>query len=186
MRHLTAVALFLSLVSTAASAQTKPNFSGTWILDLARSSVTPRAELEPETLVVAQTDKELRFQRQVADERTTQVVLFDYPTATGTGSTGGITGIRASWKDERLILTGWAETPASRRSRSANKSRPSPLPSLDPSSVPRAEPMSILSWSLENGGQTLTIQGLAFRVWTEPGGDRVTEELRAKWVYKKQ
>jgi hypothetical protein len=174
MKHLAAAVLFLLLIPVAVSAQDKPNFSGTWALDVARSSVTPSPErpLEPETLVVTQTEKELRFERRVAGETTKQVVLFDHPVITSDGPSGAIEGIRGSWKHDVLVLTGWAET------------RP-PIPSLSPPSSPRLEPASILTWALIDGGKTLTVQGLAFRVWLEATGEKVTEEVRATWVYRK-
>jgi hypothetical protein len=188
MNHL-AAALLLLLVPSAAFAQTEPNFSGTWILDVARSSIMPRPELpiEPETLIVVQSGKELRWERQVAGETTKQAVLFDYPTATRNQRSDAIGAIQASWKQDVLILTGLAETPESQRSRRANKGRPpSPIPSLRPSFTPRVEPASILTWALSDGGKTLTIQGMAVRKWSETNGDKVSEEIRSRWVYRRQ
>lgn len=188
MKHLAAVVFFLWFLSPAASAQDKPNFTGTWILDVAKSSITPSPELpiEPETLIVTQSEKELQFERRVAGETTKQTVLFDYPTAEFNGRSGAFEGISASWKHGALVLTGAAETPESQRARRANKEKPPPIPNLTPSFTPQLKPVSVLTWALSDGGQTLTVQGLAVRVWTEPTGDKVSEEVRAMWVYRKQ
>lgn len=51
--------LFVAAAAMAVSAQSKPNFSGTWTLDMANSKLDQRMRIESMTLNVSQTDKEI-------------------------------------------------------------------------------------------------------------------------------
>ena len=139
MARLTAAALLL-LLAAPATPQTTRDFSGTWVLDVARSSISPAPDspLAPETLIVTQTEKELKYERRSDGATTSQVVLLDYPQVQ-TGQSGAMTGIRAGWKGNSLVLTGWQETAGPRQPK--EKGRPRPVPFAGPAPArPRPQP----------------------------------------------
>jgi hypothetical protein len=59
----TLVSLFL--FAATASAQKSGAYSGTWVLDVAKSKLGERNMIESETLTVTQTDKDIKFSRSV-------------------------------------------------------------------------------------------------------------------------
>lgn len=104
----TAVALLLSLVPTIARAQAKPDFSGTWVLDVEKSwsGTKDGPRLAAETLVVTQTARELTFEQ--SSEPGTLVVRLDVE-ETVKDSPMGRTRLRANWEGDRLVMTTEAE-----------------------------------------------------------------------------
>jgi hypothetical protein len=82
MRH-RVVALASALVvavaqSSVTVAQSRPDFSGTWTMDLARSQAAVQNEpTGPITLVIAQTANELRVETTRADKTTAVVYTLD-------------------------------------------------------------------------------------------------------------
>jgi hypothetical protein len=178
-----ALALFLFFGAAPATPQTKPDFSGTWVLDVARSSISPApaTPITPETLVVSQSETELKYERRSDGTSTSQIILLDYP-QTMRGSSGAMMGIRANWKGDSLVLTGFSET--GRKSRAQNRQ---PLPSLvPPPDLPELNRSSILVWSLSDGGRVLTLQGAAVLFFVASTGERVSQATNATWVYLKQ
>ncbi len=96
--------LALALVASLAfgfnvHAQAKPDFSGSWRLDLSRSDGAARADTPgPITLVITQSPKEVRFDITTSKGTTTETYLFaDAATVLGPG-----TAI-ARWKGDALI-----------------------------------------------------------------------------------
>jgi hypothetical protein len=160
MKGLAGFALFLFTVPALAGAQTKPNFTGTWVLDVAKSSASAGEPLEPETLVVAQTDTELKFER--SGEPGARVVRLD-----GKVSRMGGALIHANWKRDTLTMAadvGFA---------------PEQL-------ADRRFAVTLLAWSLSGDGKTLTVDGVATRRVTEPSGTTVTDQRNVKRVYRKR
>jgi hypothetical protein len=60
MKKIFALTAVFCLMSVAAFAQKKTDFSGTWALDVAKSQLGERSRVESMTLTVAQTDKNLK------------------------------------------------------------------------------------------------------------------------------
>jgi len=73
-------ALASLILATAVVAQKAPNFSGTWTLDVSKSKLGDRNNIESQTLTVTQTDKDIKI--ETATKRTA-------PPAGGGGGGGG-------------------------------------------------------------------------------------------------
>jgi hypothetical protein len=104
MKTLTVVALFLSLVPTIALAQAKPDFSGTWVLDVDKSwsGTKDGPRLPAEMLVVKQTATELTFEQ--SREPGALVVRLDGEESVQ-DSPMGRAKLRAKWEGDRLVMT---------------------------------------------------------------------------------
>ena len=103
MKTLTAGALLLFLVPAIALAQAKPDFSGTWVLDVEKSwsGTMDGPRLPAETLVVKQTTAALTFEQ--SEEPGTVVVRLDGEESVK-DSPMGRTRLRASWEGDRLVM----------------------------------------------------------------------------------
>lgn len=158
MKALTAVALFLFLVPALALAQAKPDFSGTWILDVQNSWVGTKdgPPLPAEALVVRQTKAELTFERAGEGEPGTLAVRLDGEESVSDSPTGR-TKLRATWEGDRLVIT-----------------------------MEDAVAASILSWSLSADGKVLTVVGTAIIIRRQETGEKVTEELKVERVYQRR
>jgi hypothetical protein len=132
------LALVLALAAPMLSAQTLPNFTGTWTLDVARSTVQKET---PRQLVIMQTPQAVTIERQVEGQR--EVITYPFqtkaeilapptppekPASQGQPSTieqiGGPTGVQstaAEWKNGGLettavlMISGKAVTHTARR-----------------------------------------------------------------------
>jgi hypothetical protein len=100
MPHLV-VASFLSLVfATAAYAQAKPDFTGTWQMDSSRSESAIQGEpIGPVTVVITQTATDIRVDTTTRRGTTSQVYQF----AVGDKAPAAGTAI-ARWRDETLLF----------------------------------------------------------------------------------
>lgn len=163
MKRLAGFALFLFVAPGLAGAQTRPNFTGTWVLDVGTSSASTGGELKPETLLVTQTDTELKFQR--SGEPGTRVVRLD-----GDFQRTGGAIVHANWKGDTLTMTadvGFSPEQLADRV--------------------GAFAVTFLAWSLSGDGKTLTVDGMATRRVTERSSrTTVTGQLTVKRVYRKQ
>jgi hypothetical protein len=128
MRH-RVVALASALVVVAQSsvtlAQSRPDFSGTWTMDLARSQAAVQNEPSgPVTLVIAQTGNELRVETTRANKTTAVVYTLDgadnkIPTGTArthwdgetlvTETVRDVNGATVTTKETRTLASGGAE-----------------------------------------------------------------------------
>jgi len=72
------------IFATAAFAQKAPNFSGTWTLDVSKSKLGDRNNIESQTLTVTQSDKDIKI--ETATKRTPP------PNGGGGGGGGGFGG----------------------------------------------------------------------------------------------
>lgn len=94
MKKLFFATAVLCLFAMAALAQTTPNFSGTWTLDVKNSKLGDRNNIESQTLTVTQTDKDIKI--ETATKRTP-------PPAGGGG--GGFGGGRMGGGDQPATYT---------------------------------------------------------------------------------
>jgi len=168
MKHLCIVVLWLILVPVIAAVQSRPDFSGTWVLDIEKSwaGAPGEATLSPETLLVKQTASELSFER--SSEPGTRVVRLDGEEHV-IDSPMGRTKVRATWRGDLLGMTLMFELPRERSKDALGQVA-----------------VSFLAWSLSDNGKTLTVNGNATLVKAQPTGEKVTEELTVKRIYQKQ
>lgn len=91
--------LFVAFV-TPAHTQTKPDFSGTWHMDPARSDSAAQTEpIGPVTLVITQTAKDIRVETTTNRGTTAQVYQF-----VATGKTPEADIGTARWSGDRLFF----------------------------------------------------------------------------------
>jgi hypothetical protein len=179
-----ALALFLLLAATPAISQTKPDFSGTWVLDAAVSSISPSpgVPLPPETMVVTQTKKDIRYERRSDGITESQAFLLEYPRTVIGKADRPMMAIQSDWKDASLVLTGYSDTGRKTRAQSNQ-----PLPSLvPPREIPELNLMSMLVWSLSDGDRVLTVRGTALSFDLDANGDRIRQKTYTTRVYRKQ
>jgi hypothetical protein len=142
----------------------KPDFSGTWILDTERSSISApdRRPLPTETLVVKQRETDLTFNLDLGDGATRQTVRIDGERHAWTGRNGMAHEVEAKWgKDSQLVMTAAASRPSFLR-------------------------ITSMSWSLSADGKELTLTGTSFdRSWAQPN-ETVISEVRTTRVYRKR
>ncbi len=151
----------LFLLPALATPQTKPNFAGTWVLNVQDSSASAGQRLEPETMVVTQTDTELRFEQ--SGEPGTRVVRLD-----GDFQRAGGAIVHANWKGNTLTMT-------------------ADVGVLPGQLAERRFAVTFLAWSLSEGGKTLTIDGVATRRVTKGSGtETITDQFHVKRVYRRQ
>jgi hypothetical protein len=158
MKSLTAVALFLFLVP--ATPQTKPDFSGTWVLDVKKSSddAAPESRLPPQTLVVRQTATELSFEvRSPGEAPTTEVFRLDREEKSAAPTEWKVRQATFVRNELALVDQYWSR-PLSRT--------------------------SLVRWSLSADRKVLTADGTVVR---QTRADKlVTDELYFKRVYQRQ
>lgn len=166
MNALTALAFFLFLVP----AISRPDFSGTWILDVNRSRVStaPESPLRQETLIVMQTETELLIERH-STTTTTHTIRLDGVT----GVPGSTARVRPVWFGRMLCLM--VESPSTPEQWFWRTD------SLSFSPV-----SSNLRWSLSPDGKVLTLAGTTTPRVEDLAGKRATEKIAARWVYRKQ
>jgi len=116
--------------------------------------------------VVKQTATELSFER--SSEPGTRVVRLDGEEHV-IDSPAGRTKVRAMWRDDLLAMTLMFELPRERSKDALGQVA-----------------VSFLAWSLSGDGETLTVDGTATLMKLQPTGEKVTEELKVKRVYRKQ
>lgn len=108
-----AVAAVLAWAGLAA-AQAKPDFSGTWALDEAKSDPAPQrgggrgGGGRAATLVIKQTASELTIERKGADGTTvgTDVIKLDGSESKIAVGRGGEMTVKASWDGGKLVIAG--------------------------------------------------------------------------------
>jgi hypothetical protein len=149
--------------AAATASQAKPDFSGTWILDIERSSIgaPERQRLPAETLVVKQTDAELTFNLDLGDGAAKRTVPTDGEKHEWTGRDGASYEVEAKWMVGRLVMTAAASRPSFLR-------------------------ITRLSWSLSADGKELTVVGTSVdRSWERPN-ETVSSEVTTSRVYRRQ
>ena len=84
MRHLLLGAAIGLLTAAAPTAPTHPDFSGTWVMDVERSESPTWPEFGgPTTLVITQSERELRIETQQGEKQQTLTYVFDPADQTG-------------------------------------------------------------------------------------------------------
>jgi hypothetical protein len=105
------------LVTAAFSyAQSKPDFSGTWVLDREKSDPPgmgpgggqgPGASLTGDiTITITQTANELKIQRELPSGRMTSTYALDGTESKNTGPRGGETRSKSHWDGDKLLTEG--------------------------------------------------------------------------------
>lgn len=174
MKPLVAFAFLLLLLPGFATAQTKPNFSGSWVLDVGLSwSGSPGGSSLPrETLAVSQNLTELSFER--SSERVARIVTL-YDEASPKQSPAGypIVGRRAQWNgkalDVMILTTGAAAEPFRGFGSGASYAM-----------------VNILTWSLSADGNLLTVEGTESSRDLRSTGQQRQERIKVKRVYRRQ
>ena len=91
------------LLPSRVPAQTKPDFSGTWTMDVSRSeSPTYQEFVGPVTLVIRQTASELSIETRRGDKVETAVYKL-HPSQTLTPALAGAPDARAFWRGMNLV-----------------------------------------------------------------------------------
>lgn len=107
MKHLVPAVVFASFVVTAdpSFAQTRPDFSGTWIMDASRSqSAVQNEPIKSMTLVIAQTPIDLRIETR-RDDRV-QAITYKPGSADSLSAVNARSNLLAStwyWDGPRLV-----------------------------------------------------------------------------------
>ena len=100
-----AVVAAVALTMTAVDAQPLPDFSGTWTMDRERSESLHQSQpIEPPTVVITQTERELTIETRRSTSTTKTVYTIGPRTGAGTPSPAG--GSRAYWDGNALVTEG--------------------------------------------------------------------------------
>lgn len=100
MTRLLVASVVAVLVTSVADAQTRPDFSGTWKRDAARSDSATYPELAgPVTLTITQTADQVRIQRETARGAMTNVFHFAEPEKPAKAGAA-----LARWRAETLVV----------------------------------------------------------------------------------
>jgi hypothetical protein len=95
--------LVLPVVARAARAQGKPDFSGTWTMDVTRShSPTYPDFIGPVTLIIKQTPTELSIETRRGEKRSTLSGTIEDSESKAAGGSGA-TAFRSYWDGTRLV-----------------------------------------------------------------------------------
>jgi len=142
-----------------ASRTARPDFSGTWILDVERSWVAApdRERLPAETLVVKQTASALSFEGDNRELARTQTIALDSPLRKTVG--GMAVAVDPQWADGRLLVASWLGNRNFSRS-------------------------THLTWSISRDGRKLTINGTQTDRRAHPNETVSVAEIMR--VYRKQ
>jgi hypothetical protein len=101
--------LMVVAITTLAFAQAKPDFSGTWVLDAAKSNLgligpgAKQAPMRTVTLVLKQTRDVLTIQRTVGERKETAVYKLDGSESTNKLPSGDETKSIVKWVDATLV-----------------------------------------------------------------------------------
>lgn len=181
MKKLFTLTALFCLMSVAALAQKKTDFSGTWVLDAAKSQLGERSRIESMTLTVVQTDKNLK----VTTETKRQAPPADAPQGgrgggMGRGRFGGGDGtvdysldgkettVDIEGPNGKLPVKYKASMDGGKANLSSSRSFSSPMGEV---SITTRE-----TWSLSEDGKTLTV----VRETTSPRGTNAATMVFAK------
>jgi hypothetical protein len=172
MKPVAVLASLLLLLAGSATAQTKPDFSGSWVLDVEHSwSGSPSGPpLPPETLDVSQNLKELSFER--SSERVARVVrLYDEASPRTSPEGYPIVGRRAQWNGKALDVMILNVDVGS-----------APVPGVTGDSVQ----VNVLTWSLNADGNVLTVEGTESSRDARASDKSRLERIKVTRVYRRQ
>jgi len=174
MKPLAAFAFFLLFVPGFATAQTKPDFSGSWVLDVGLSwSGSPNAPRLPrEILVVSQNLTELSFER--SSERVARVVTLygeDVPRTSPQGYP--VVGTRAQWNGKALDVMILTKGGAAKSFQGFGTGATYAV-------------VNMLTWSLSADGNLLTVEGTESSRDVRATGKNPQERIKVQRVYRRQ
>jgi len=149
------------LVAGVAFAQEKPNFSGTWVLDKAKSDPMgrPGGPSPDVTLIIEHKEPTLKIKQIIKTEQGERVQELSYTTDgkenKNPGFRGGEVITKSKWEDGKLVTKGsqTMETPQGTMTMELTEIR-----------------------TLSEDGKTLTVQTTR----TTPGGERTTKQVYTK------
>jgi hypothetical protein len=114
MRRVGTMTAIVAVMATAVLAQAKPDFSGTWTLDLSKSEMGGPAGAGPggraqgfpadAKFVVKQTAGELIIDQQVGGSSNVTTYKLDGTESVNTGMRGGQVKSKARWDGDKLVI----------------------------------------------------------------------------------
>jgi hypothetical protein len=148
------IAAMILLVTAPVIAQKKPNFSGTWELDKAKSQLRPQSQLEHLVMVIEHQEPKLkvnateRHPQPIGERNYVLQLTIDGSEISNVLGQGTIPqSSRTSWEAAKLV-TKWNQASESTPISGSQRGR----------GLPRTE-----TWTLAEDGETLTITGSAQR-----------------------